>query len=347
MSAANDFGTAYGSARVVVLGAAGFIGRWVARALSRRAARLHLVVRDRDAAVPVFAEYGVRGDVVQLDLRASGVLAHLIEAVRPCIVFNLAGYGIDRRQREERSAFALNAGVLDELSEAVAQHRDPTWSGCDIVHAGSMLEYGPIGGDLSEDSTPRPTTLYGQSKLAGTQALERWCLRCGLKAVTARLFTVYGPGEHTGRLLPALLETAHTGRPLRLSHGTQRRDFTYVEDVADGLLRLGVARSARGEVVNLATGRLTPVRSFVEIAARLLGIPPDHLQFGAIATPTEEIEHTGVCLARLQRLTAWIPPTSIPTGIDCALAFARKQRDHHNTKVAQSRPNGVWGRGSH
>ena len=82
-----------------------------------------------------------------------------------------------------------------------------------------------------------------------------------MRAVTARLFTVYGPGEHCGRLLPSLIEAARAEKPLELTAGTQLRDLTYVEDVAEGLLRLGLAQAEPGSVVNLATGHLTMVRS--------------------------------------------------------------------------------------
>ncbi len=138
--------------------------------------------------------------------------------------------------------------------------------------------YGKAGGDLAEDGPALPTTLYGRTKLQGTRVLAEGGPALGLRAITARLFTVYGPGEHPGRLLPALLQAARTGRPLELSAGTQCRDFTYIEDVAEGMLRLG--RSAGDNtIVNLATGRLTSVRTFAETAAGILGIACSNLRF--------------------------------------------------------------------
>jgi UDP-glucose 4-epimerase len=144
----------------------------------------------------------------------------------------------------------------------------------------------------------------------------------GLRAVTARLFTVYGPGERAGRLLPSILEARRTGRPLQLSSGTQRRDFTYVEDAAEGLLKLGLAPDLRCGIVNLATGRLATVRVFVETAAAILGIPSEHLEFGAIPANTHEMEHEAVCLGRLRRIVGWIPSISIAEGVCKTLEFS-------------------------
>ena len=313
----------YRNVRVIVLGASGFIGRWVARSLCASGATVGLVVRDRTSAEQIFRKFGVRGDIHELDLRAPLALRTLFEDLEPAIIFNLAGYGVERSERDEEMAYQINAQLVQAICEAAAKTRDEEWSGQNIVHVGSALAYGTLGGNLSEDSIPHPTTPYGKSKLAGTRFLSACCQAYHTKGLTARLFTVYGPGEHRGRLLPSLLETAKTGKSLELTAGTQTRDFTYVEDVAEGLLRLGLSTAQPGEIVNLATGHLTSVRSFTETAAQVLGIPSGGLDFGALPTRTEEMEHAAVTVERLQRLTGWAPPTSIADGIRKSLEFEK------------------------
>jgi nucleoside-diphosphate-sugar epimerase len=293
----------------------------VSRALCSQGAQVHLIVRNQTVARKIFATYGIDGHIFELDLQVPEDVKQLLQNIRPAIVFNLAGYGVDRVERDEKVAYQINVGLVQALCEAVVDRYEPTWLGQDIVHVGSALEYGSIGGNLPEDASPEPTTLYGRTKLAGTDLLTKYCNTYGVKGLTARLFTVYGPGEHRGRLLPSLLETARTRRGLQLTSGEQRRDFTYVEDVAHGLLRLGLTQAPLGEVVNLATGRLTSVRSFVETAARVLRIPDDNLQFGAIPLRTDEIEHSEVALDRLRRLIAWMPLTPIVEGIRKTLDF--------------------------
>ena len=228
----------YQGTRVVVLGASGFIGRWVARALCEKGPLLHLVVRDKEVARELFAKNAIHGDIVEADLTKLESIAALFREIKPSVTFNLAGYGVDRLERDETTAYQVNVHLVKATCEAIAKIRDPNWEGQDIVHIGTALEYGTAGGNLSEDSSPCPTTLYGRSKLAGTSLLLDRCQALRLKGLTARLFTVYGPGELQNRLLPSLVDTARTGRPLLLTAGNQKRDFTYVEDVAHGLLRL-------------------------------------------------------------------------------------------------------------
>jgi nucleoside-diphosphate-sugar epimerase len=311
----------YSGVRVAVLGASGFIGRWVARALCASQANVSLIVRSREVAEEIFSRYDIRGDVFEVDLRDREVVRKLFQNIRPSITFNLAGYGVDRSERDEKAAYQINGHLVKTIGEVISEIRDQQWFGQDVVHVGSALEYGAIRGNLSEDSIPNPTTLYGKSKLAGTHLLTHCCKTFEMKGVTARLFTVYGPGEHRGRLLPSLLEAARTGESLPLTAGEQKRDFTYVEDVAEGLLRLGLTTAKPGEIVNLTTGKLTSVRSFAETAAEILQIPHERLKFGMIPTRSEEMNHSEVALERLQRLIAWIPPTGIVEGIRRTLDF--------------------------
>ena len=312
---------AYRDVRVLVLGASGFIGRWVARYLYQAGASLHVTARD-PACLGGEAFFGDR--VERLDLQDTAAILRVVRDSAPDIVFNLAGYGINPAERDELLAETINTGILPTLVESIAQLPATHWQGQRIVHVGSALEYGVCSSDLAEHTEPRPTTLYGRTKLAGTQALAECSRQAGIASITARLFTVYGPGERAGRLVPALLEAARSGTTLDLTAGTQQRDFTYVEDVAEGLLRLGLVRTAPGEVVNLASGQLTTVRTFVETSAAVLGIPAGNLRFGALPGREEEMAHQPVATGKLQKLLDWLPTTTVQQGIERTRQFERQ-----------------------
>lgn len=310
---------AYAGRRVLVLGAGGFIGRWVSRALTAAGAELVLGIRDRASAKDIFAAWGVRGTPVEVDLRPDGAAARVVGAYAPMVTFNLAGYGVDRTERDAALARRINADVPAELAAAVSELPRVSWEGHRLVHVGSALEYGLTNGYLMEGVTPNPTTDYGRTKLAGTRAIGA-AAAAGLAAMTARLFTVYGPGEHPGRLLPTLLDARGRAGPIALTRGDQRRDFTWVGDVAEGLVRLG--HSGPGpEVVNLATGTLFSVRAFVQEAARILRLPDDRLEFGAQPTRPDEMPHIMVATDRLRAQIGWVPETSITRGIEQTVAF--------------------------
>ncbi len=287
------------------------------------------MVRDVEVAKQVFSRYEINGEIVRADLQQLVSVGEIITKIRPDVVFNLAGYGVDRLERDDATAYRINTDLIEVICRAMAGTKN-SWKYQQLVHAGSALEYGAISGNLAEDSICNPTTLYGKSKLMGTSLLSQHCRKLGVKGITARLFTVYGPGEHEGRLLPSLLQASSNDQPLPLTLGTQKRDFTYVEDVAEGLVRLSTAESQPGEVVNLATGRLATVRGFVGTAATILNIPEDKLQFGAIQTRSEEMQHDPVSVDRLRRLVDWTPTIEIAEGIQRAKSFeqATHTRSH-------------------
>jgi len=255
-------------------------------------------------------------------------VADLIRRVQPTIVFNLAGYGVDPAERDVSVARRINEALPAQLAQRGPDIGSGQWDGQRLHHSGSALEYGTAKGDLREDTVCTPTTLYGSTKLAGTTAIQRQAAANGCQAVTARLFTVYGPGERPGRLLPALLDTARVQKSLELTDGTQQRDFTYVGDVAEGLLRLGVAAIHAGEIVNLATGNLETVRKFAERAADVIGLDKSLLKFGALPTRSEEMSHDPVSITRLRELTGWVPATSIEAGVRLTLAQSRVPAVH-------------------
>lgn len=329
MSRAADF-SAFAGQRCVVFGAGGFIGRWVARQLCAHGARVVLCVRDVARAKEVFDAWEVLGDLRAIDLEQHGEATALIQLVRPAVVFNLAGYGVDRGETDEARARRMNTELPEEIAAALGLARDLNWECQALIHVGSALEYGTARGNLQEDKTREaPTTVYGTTKLHGTQRVLQRAVERGMRAQVARAFTVYGPGEHSTRLLPSLLAAAKSEGSVPLSEGLQRRDFTYVEDVAEGLLRLALAPAsvcADPQAVNLATGTLASVREFAMFAARGLGFSPDRLAFGALPTRPEEMFHTDVHIERLRHATGgWTPRTTIPQGVERTVAFLRQR----------------------
>ena len=316
----------YAGVPVLVLGASGFIGRWVARLLTRAGARLYLPARDCSTAKRTFTELDIKGELLKLNLLETEITQRMIAEINPAITFNLAGYGIDRSECSEDLAFAINGRLPEFLCEAIALTSERGWTGQRMVHAGTAMEYGAVSGDLNETSPTKPTTLYGRSKLAGTEAIGSVCRRGSLAGVTARLFSVYGPGEAHTRLLPSLIAESKGSAAIPLTEGLHKRDFTYVEDIAEGLIRLGVAGCRPGEVVNVATGSLTSIRSFVRLASRELNIRNERLHFGALPTRPEEMDHDPVNCERLLELTGWQPRTGLLSGIRKTINFRQSER---------------------
>ena len=164
----------------------------------------------------------ILGDVCEANLAEAGVATALIESVRPALVFNLAGYGADRNKRDHELAQRINTELPEEIASALARACDLNWGHQVYVHTGTALEYGRLRTHLKEKERGAPMTLYGTSKLRGSDALLQRAGAVGLRTIVARLFTVYGPYPFTGRqLMSAVLSVFSRGkRACRLGNGS-------------------------------------------------------------------------------------------------------------------------------
>ena len=143
-----------------------------------------------------------------------------------------------------------------------------------FVYCSSSEVYGNASdGLLREDATVcRPVTMYGAAKLAGELYTEAYRQTYGLDTVIVRPFNAYGPRAPErgtrAEVIPRFLIRALNGLPpVIFGDGTNGRDFTYVTELARGLLLAGATATPAGTTVNIAYGRVITVR---EVAAAIL-----------------------------------------------------------------------------
>jgi len=308
--------------RVLLVGGAGFIGRWVARRLNATGCELWLAGRSRETMLSVARDYGIRCQVLVADFSVAGSFATSYWQVQPALTFNFAGYGIRPDEQDETLARNINANLPAEITETIGAAPGKKRNGVQLFHAGSGAEYGPVCGPVTETAEEHPASLYAATKREGTRRLLDIAAQRGVRAICARFFTVYGVGEHAGRLFPSLFRAARLREKVALSAGTQTRDFTYVEDVAEGALRLACANVDSPAVVNVATGAMRPVREVILEAAAALGLRAEQMQFGAEPARTHDFAQGAVDTTKLRRLTGWTPQTTVSDGIKRMQEFA-------------------------
>src|SRR5262249_36483348 len=147
-----------------------------------------------------------------------------------------------------------------------------------FVYCSSSEVYGNTStGLLSEEETVcRPVTVYGGAKLAGEHYTAAYRETFGLQTTIVRPFNAYGPPApyrgHGAEVIPGFLIRALAGQPpVIFGDGTNGRDFTYVTDVATGLLLAGFADNVVGRKINIAYGRMITIRAVADAILRAVG----------------------------------------------------------------------------
>lgn len=186
------------------------------------------------------------------------------------VVFHLANAAyVPPSLDDPRGDLLQNAGTTLDVLEAVRRTPSPPL----VVFASSAAVYGE-GRDLpiAEDHRLEPVSPYGISKLAAEQYVRMYAAIHGCPTLAARLFSVYGPGQHKQVVHDLLLRIINGENPLRvLGRSEAERDLIYVDDVATALVVLGQRGAGRGEAYNVASGRPVSIADLVTTMLRLLG----------------------------------------------------------------------------
>ncbi len=293
---------------VLVTGAGGFIGTRLVQRLAASGVRVHGTTRSQRAPIA-----GLTWHVA--DLGHHQAVDHLIGKLRPQTIFHLASHVVGAREREHvRPTFLANLASTVHLLDAVTRV-----GGCQrFVQVGSLEEPDP-GEPLLAPSSP-----YAAAKASASAYGRMFYQLYGTPVVLARLFMVYGPTQRDLRkLIPYVILQLLRGEEPRLSSGTRPVDWIYVDDVVEGLVRLGTTVGLEGQRVDLGSGRLTTIAGVVEELYRRLA-PGAPLPFGSMP----DRAHEQVRKAEIQqtaRQLGWRPTTSLERGLEKTIAWYRQE----------------------
>lgn len=253
--------------RALVTGAGGFVGANLVRALLVAGHDVTAWVR------PDGSEWrldDVAGDltVAEVELLDPEAIRRGVHAARPDWIFHLAAHGAYSWQRDAERIMQTNLVSTVHLLAAAQEHGFSAF-----VHAGSSSEYGFADHAPLETELAQPNSDYAVMKAAATMHGRFVAQRDDVHVVTLRLYSIYGPWEEPGRLMPTLVARGLDGELPPLVSPDTPRDFVTVRD-ADRAFLLAAERTdvGRGAVYNIASGRQTTLREVVEAARTELRI---------------------------------------------------------------------------
>ena len=310
------------SAPVIVTGAAGFIGLHVAE---RLLARGEAVI-----GVDVFNAYydptlkGARAarlegrpgfEMVRMDIAEHAALADLVKRAGARRVIHLAAqagvrYSIENPFAYERSNLAGHLSVLEACRHADVEH---------LVYASSSSVYGdrPLNGDGFRETDPAesPVSLYAATKRACELLSQSYATLYGFPQSGLRFFTVYGPWGRPDMAYYGFTEKMLRGEPIEVyGEGRMARDFTYIDDIVDGVLGVLDHPPAAGghEIYNIGDNDPVGLMAMISTLEATLGIEAEKT---FLPMQPGDVPATFANIDKLQALCGYRPKVKLAEGL--------------------------------
>ncbi len=269
----NEYLNAYQDKTVLITGGAGAIGANLTRAIAGLGAKMVIVLDNLSSAGKWNIPRLPNVMFVEGDIRDEVKLKRVFFE-KPEFVFHLAAFFANQNSLDHPETDLDVNGVgtlrLMEYSLFAGLKRFVyASSGCSIYGSGAPL---PLVEDFMSMNLSTP---YQITKMLGELYCNFFYNHWGLPVVKTRFFNSYGPGEIPGQyrnVIPNFIYWAMRGEDLPVTGtGEETRDFTYVEDLVDGLLRAGYYEDAIGEEFNLASGKETRIIDLANMIIEAVG----------------------------------------------------------------------------
>ena len=316
--------------KILVTGGLGFIGSNLAIRLVQEGARVTLC----DAMIEGYGgnranirEVASRVDVAICDVRDESAMAELVAGQE--VVFHLAAQVSHVMSLSNPYPdIDINIKGTAALLEA-CRKKNP---GAVVVRSGTRGQYGPkVRLPVSEEAASDPRGLYEISQLSAEMICRTYTRIHGIRTVPLRLTNVYGPRAQMKHsqfgVVNWFVRLALSGEPIPVfGTGKILRDFLYVDDCVDALLKAGGEPAAIGEIINIGSDQAS---TFAQVAETLVEIVPGAEWRYTDFTPERRAQEPGDFvsdISKARRLLSWEPSVSLRTGLERTVAFYRERR---------------------
>jgi UDP-glucose 4-epimerase len=302
---------------VLVTGAGGFIGRSLCRVLAERGYTVYELIHTLGPKNRTTVKRQ------PLDLIDRIGVRKFIKLANPEFVVHLAATK-DRSTEigAFRKAFEVNVcGSQNIIEPCVALNLKR------FVFLGSCDEYGQQAMPFRETQRESPRNAYGASKLTVTHQLQSLALSMDFPAVILRPAVVYGPGQGEEMFLSALIQSLIRKKEFNMTSGLQCRDFIYLDDVVEAILRTLIAKNLPlGQIINVSSAQPVQIRAVARMVATLIGQDRERLiRLGEKSVRSGEVADYWAANTLAKKLLDWQPKVALKDGLLRTIESFRRQ----------------------
>lgn len=307
--------------KVLITGITGFVGAGLAHYLHQQDnVEIHGIVRS-SSHLWRLTDIAEGITLHETDLLNEKAISDIVTAIQPDVIFHLAVYGAYSYQKDQSLILATTTQATLNLLNAAKK------AGVQMfVNIGSSSEYGTKNHPMHEDERIDPNTYYSIGKATQTHLCQYFSAHEGVPTVTFRLFSVYGPYEEPGRLVPTVIGQALHNETVSIADPDIARDFIYLDDVSQALFDAAKDPNVAGNIFNLGTGTQHTIGDMAHV---ILSECSSTLPFVTGGYEKRSFDtYTWVAdMSKFEENIGWKPSTSLTDGIHKTVAWY-KQHEH-------------------
>ena len=293
----------------MIVGGTGFIGYHLAKKSLQRGWQVTSISSNPPKKIRYLPKVKyIRCDITNKKLLKKSIRKHFDYVV------NLGGY-IDHSNKQK--TFKSHYEGCKNLAEIFLKKKPIAF-----IQMGTSVEYGKIKSPQKENAKYSPKSIksiYGKAKLLSSIYLINLFKKKKFPSTILRLYLTYGPRQDINRFIPIIIESCIKNKKFDCSEGNQFRDFVHVDDVVDAILKSLINKNARGQIINVGSGKPRKIRNIIEHIKKIS--KGGHPQFGKIKLRKDEILKLYPNIKKAKNKINWKPKIPFDKGLKSTIKF--------------------------
>lgn len=319
--------------KILVTGAGGFIGSHLCESLSEKGFKVRAMIRYNSRNSWGWLENlpcKKKIEIVSADVRNYDSVRRAVEGVE--LVFHLAALiGIPYSYQTPESYVDTNIkGTLNLLQAAIEFEVNK------IICTSTSEVYGTAQYvPITEDHPVNPQSPYAASKAAADFMALAFYRSFGVPVSITRLFNTYGPRQSARAVIPTIITQVLSGfKHLKLGFVDSTRDFTFVEDAIDGLIKVAESKQGLGEVINIGSNNEIMIRDLVGLIAKLLGKKVSLVTENRRKRPVEsEVRRLVADSSKAERILDWSSKYTFELGLQKTVKWFKDNLKYYKSDI--------------
>ena len=294
--------------KILIIGGDGFLGTNLAKKLKTSNKKLFLLCKNKKKISPKITNvkyiYCNLGNLKKL----KKVLNRNFD-----IIINFSG-NIDHSNKKE--TFETHYKGIINIFNCIKKKNLKIF-----IQAGSSLEYGKMKSPQLEKLKTNPISFYGKAKYLASKFILKF--QRDFKIIILRMYQIYGPFQKSNRLIPQVINSCIHKKNFPCTDGKQLRDFLYVDDLNNLILKIIKKKKLKSGIYNVGSGKPTQVKKIIKKIVNIShGGKPN---FGEIQMRKDELNNLYPNIQKIKKNFKWSPKVSLEEGLKKTIKFYEKK----------------------